>query len=106
MLPGEVYETPRGSLLPRVLSLHMAADVALPLLQDIVPSMRCRQELPLQAHSEASGTYDVERMPLGNRSVCARMHAGMSAEGGRIHVIAMNRPELRAGPLSEPQARD
>jgi hypothetical protein len=110
MLPGEVYER-----LERIAPAHgcylftWPADVALPLLQDIVPSIALpRQELPHQAHSDGLQAHmSAERMRSEIEAFCARVHAEMSAEGGRIHVIAMNPDiELRAGPYLEPQARD
>jgi hypothetical protein len=110
MLPGEVYER-----LERIAPAHgcylftWPADVALPLLQDIVPSIALpRQELPHQADSDGLQAHmSAERMRSEIEAFCARVHAEMSAEGGRIHVIAMNPDiELRAGPYLEPQARD
>jgi hypothetical protein len=110
MLPGDVYER-----LERIAPAYgcylftWPADVALPLLQDIVPSIALpAQELPHQAHSDGLQTHmSVERMRSEIEAFCARVHAEMSAEGGRIHVIAMNPDiELRAGPYLEPQARD
>ena len=110
MLPGEVYER-----LERIAPAHgcylftWPTDVALPLLQDIVPSIALpRQELPHQAHSDGLQAHmSAERMRSEIEAFCARVHAEMSAEGGRIHVIAMNPDiELRAGPYLEPQPRD
>jgi hypothetical protein len=110
MLPGEVY-----GRLERIAPAHgcylftWPTDVALPLLQDIVPSIALpRQELPHQAHSDGLQAHmSAERMRSEIEAFCARVHAEMSAEGGRIHVIAMNPDiELRAGPYLEPQARD
>jgi hypothetical protein len=110
MLPGEVYER-----LKRIAPAHgcylftWPADVALPLLQDIVPSRALPgQELAHQAHSDGLQTPMIaEQMRSEIEAFCARVHAEMSAEGGRIHVIAMTPDiELRAGPYLEPQARD
>jgi hypothetical protein len=110
ILPVEVYER-----LERLAPAHgyylfaWPADAPQPLLQDIVPSIALRgQDLPRQSHSDSLQTHmNLERMRSEIEAFCARVHAEMSAEGGRIHVIAMTPDiELRAGPYLEPQARD
>ena len=48
-----------------------------------------------------------ERIRLEIEAFCARVHAEMSTDGGRIHVITLNPDiELRAGPYLELTARD
>jgi hypothetical protein len=109
-LPVEVYNR-----LERLAPAHgcylftWPADVPLPLLQDIVPSMASpRQEFPRQADSDDLQTHmRAEQMRAEVEAFCARVHAEVPAEGGRIHVISMNPDiQLRAGPYLEPQARD
>jgi hypothetical protein len=109
-LPGEVYNR-----LERLAPNHgcylfaWPADVPLPLLQDIVPSLASpRQEFPRQADIDDPQTHmSAEQMRAEVEAFCARVHAEVSAEGGRIHVISMNPDiQLRAGPYLEPQARD
>ena len=75
MLPGEVY-----ARLERIAPAHgcylftWPADVALPLLQDIVPSIALPgQELPHQAHSDGLQAHmSVERMRSEIEAFCAR----------------------------------
>jgi len=110
MLPGEVFQR-----LERLAPAHgcylfaWPADMPLPLLQDIVPSIAFRgQESPHQAHSDPLQTpASIEHIRSEIEAFCARVHAKMPTEGGRIHVIAINADiELRAGPYLEPKALD
>jgi hypothetical protein len=110
MLPEEAYER-----LDRLAPAHgcylftWPPDVPLPLLQDIVPSISLHgQELPRQAHSDGLQLYmNAEQVRSEVEAFCARVHAEMSAEGGRILIISMNPDiQLRAGPYLEPQAHD
>jgi hypothetical protein len=80
-----------------------------PALHDIVPSLGgYRQESLHEANSETP------RMPICTahlraeiETFCARVHAELPTEGGRIHAIRLNRDiELYAGPYLEPVARD
>ena len=110
MLPGDVYER-LGRLAPThgCYLFPWPANVPPPLLQDIVPSVTLHgPELPHQAHGDGIQTHvTAERMRSEIEAFCARMHAQMSVEGGRIHVISTHPSiELRAGPYLEPQIRD
>jgi hypothetical protein len=109
-LPGEVYER-----LERLAPAHgcylftWPADVALPPLQDIAPSLAAPgQELPGQAQSEGLQTgVTSERIHSEIEDFCARVNTDIPAEGIRIHVISTNPVvELRAGPYLEPPAHD
>jgi hypothetical protein len=110
MLPGEVYER-----LERIAPAHgcvlftWPADVDLPSLQDMIPSLAVLgEEPPAQSSSHGLQTHvTVERIRSDLEVCCARVHPVIPPESGRIHVISMNpRLELRAGPYLEPPARD
>jgi hypothetical protein len=109
-LPGEVYN--RLERLAPAYGCYLftwPADVPLPLLQDILPSIASpRQESACQAHNDPLRTHvSLEQMRSEVEAFCARAHAERSAQGGRIHVISMHPDiQLRAGPYLEPQARD
>jgi hypothetical protein len=110
MLPVEVYER-----LERIAPDHACylfrwpQGVALPSLLDIVPGSAVPgEERPAQTHSHRPETrVTVERMCSAIEAFCARLRTDLPSEGGRIYIISTNpRPELRAGPRLEPQARD
>ena len=110
MLPVEVYER-----LARTAPDHgcylfrWPEGVALPSLLDIVPGLAVPgEEPPAQTHSHRpEARVTVERMGSAIEAFCARVHADPPSEGGRVYSILTNpRPELRAGPRLEPQARD
>jgi hypothetical protein len=110
MLPWEVYER-----LDRIAPTHgcylltWPADVDLPVLQDIVPSVAVPgQELPDQRQSGGLQTrVAAERIRSEIDVFCAPVHTDVSVEGVRILVISTNpTPDLRAGPYLEPPARD
>ena len=110
MLPEEAYER-----LERLAPAHgcylftWQPDVPLPLLQEVVPSITLRgQELPLEAHSDGIQPYmNAEQIRSEVEAFCARVHAEMSAERGRILIISMHPDvQLRAGPYLEPRALD
>jgi hypothetical protein len=109
-LPVEVYERLERIVPDRGCYLFTwPAGVDLPSLHDIVPSAAVPvEEPPAQTHSHRLETpMTVERMRAAIEAFCRRVHADMPPEGGRIHVFSLNpRPELRAGPYLEPQARD
>jgi hypothetical protein len=109
-LPGEVY-----GRLERLAPAHgcylftWPADVDLPPLQDIVPSLAAPgQELSCQTQSEGLQTrVTSERIHSEIEVFCARVNTDIRAEGARIHVISTNPVvELRAGPYLEPPAHD
>jgi hypothetical protein len=110
MLPAEVYER-----LERIAPDHgcylftWPEGRDLPSLRDIVRDIAVPVgEPPVQARSDSPETrMTVERMRSAIEAFCERVHTEMPPEGGRIHLISTNpRPELRAGPYLEPQARD
>ena len=110
MIPPPVYER-----LERLAPAHgcylftWPVDVLPPLLEDIVPSLASRgRDLPHQSCGDPLQTLlSTERMRAEIEAFCARAHAEMAAEGGRIHVVVVNPTlELRAGPYLEPQALD
>jgi hypothetical protein len=110
MIPPGVYER-----LERLAPSHgcylfiWPVDVLPPLLEDIAPSLASLgQELPHQAGGDSLQRHiSTERMRSEIEAFCARAHAEVDAEGGRIHVVVVNpNLELRAGPYLEPQARD
>jgi hypothetical protein len=110
MLPMEVYER-----LERIAPDHgcylftWSAGMDLPSLHDIVPGVAVPIEAPpAQIHSNHLETrVTMERMRSAIEAFCARVNTDMPPEGRRIHVISTNpRPELRAGPYLEPEARD
>jgi hypothetical protein len=110
MIPPEVYER-----LERLAPAHGCYLFAWPLnmlpprLEDIVPSLA-----PLGRESPHRSRDDSPQTPMGTEQVrsqieafCACVHAGMAAEGGRIHVVAVAPTlDLRTGPYLEPQACD
>jgi hypothetical protein len=110
LLPWEVYER-----LERIAPAHgcylfaWPADMELPPLQDIVPSLAVpgRESLD-QAHSDGLRTRPTDaRLRSEIEVFCARVHTDMSVEGGRIHIISTDPDlELRAGPYLEPPACD
>jgi hypothetical protein len=109
-LPVEVYQR-----LERIAPAHgcylftWPEGVDLPSLHDLVrDSAVPPDELPAQTPSSRLETRTTEeRVRSAIEAFCARVNTAPSPEGRRIHVVSMNpRPELRAGPYLEPQARD
>jgi len=110
LLPGEVYER-----LERIAPAHgcylftWPADVDLPSVQDIVPSLAVSGPDPLaQVPSDGLQTcLTAEWIRSEIAGFRTRVHTDMPREGGRIHVISTNpRLELRIGPYLEPPTRD
>ena len=109
-LPAEVYER-----LERLAPAHECylftwpADVPLPLLQDIVPSLSWPDKSsPDQTHNDGPQTpVTAEQIRAEIQSSVRGCTPDMPVESGRIHVISTHpEVELRAGPYLEPQARD
>jgi hypothetical protein len=110
MIPPEVYER-----LERLAPAHgcylftWPVDALPPRLEDIVPSLASLgQELPHQACGDSLPKHiSTERMSSEIEAFCARTHADVAAEGGRVYVVVVSpNLEVRAGPYLEPQARD
>lgn len=110
MLPREVYER-----LERIAPSHgcflfiWPADVALPSLHDMVPSLAALgEETPAQTHSHGGQSHvPAERMQSEIEVFCEALHADAPPDGSRIHVITMTpHLDVRAGPYLEPPARD
>jgi len=110
MVPARVYKR-----LERIAPDHgcylftWPAGVELPSLQDIVSGAAVPEEAsPAQTDSnrlETRATVESRRSAI--EAFCERVNTATPPEGGRIHVISTDpRPELRAGPYLEPQARD
>jgi hypothetical protein len=110
LLPWEVYER-----LERIAPAHgcylftWPADMGLPHLQDIIPSLAVPgREIPDQTHSDSLRTSVITDWLRSEIEVfCARVASDMSTEGRRIHIISTNPDlQLRTGPYLEPPARD
>ena len=109
-LPVEVYQR-----LERIAPAHgcylftWPEGVDLPSLHDLVRDLAVPADEPAaQARSDCLETGATEeRLRSAIEAFCARANTEPSPEGRRIHVVSTNpRPELRAGPYLEPQARD
>jgi hypothetical protein len=109
-LPGEAYER-----LDRLAAAHgcylftWPADTALPPLQDIAPSLVASPPQPTGQlkRNEPQRRPSPERVRAEIEVFHARVHSGMPAESGRVHVITTS-PAVgfRTGPYLEPPARD
>jgi hypothetical protein len=109
-LPVEVYER-----LERLAPDHgcylftWPEGMELPALDDLVPGFAGPgAESAAQLHSHRPETRaTVARMRATIEAFCAHVSIEIPPEGRRIHIIATTpRPELRAGPYLEAQARD
>ena len=110
LVPSEVYQR-----LERIAPTYgcylftWPADLDVPGLQDIVPSLALSgQEPPDQLHGDSlRAGVSADRLRSEIAVFSARAHSNMSTEGRRIHIISTHPDlELRTGPYLEPEARD